>query len=102
MSYFNLTNEEIVFLYFISSSVVIQYDETFKEGSLTQSLQTEEGVIKTIYNLPDNLINELLSSKHYILMKEISNKLEHLYNLIKDTEPEMVESISNLFYHKPT
>lgn len=102
MSYYNLTNEEIVFLYFISSSVVIQYDQTFKDKSLTQSLETENGVIKTVYKLPEDLIDELLSSKHYVLMKEISVKLEHLYQLIKDTEPEMVEAVDKLFNHKST
>jgi hypothetical protein len=101
MSYYNLTNEEIVFLYFISSSVVIQYEQAFKDKSLKQSLETENGVIETVYKLPDHLVEELLASKHYILMKEISVKLEHLYQLIKDTEPEMVENVDKLFKNKP-
>ena len=101
MSYFNLTNEEIVFLYYVSSSVVTQYDEAFADKSLKQSLATDNSVIETIIELPQELINELIKSKHYVMMKEISDKLRPLYELIKESEPELVSVIDELFNHKP-
>lgn len=101
MSYHNLTNEEIVFMYYVSSSVVLQYDDAFTEKSLTQSIATDVSVIETTIELPQDLIDELLKSQHYLLMKEISIKLKPIYDLIKETEPEMVEKINELFYHKP-
>jgi hypothetical protein len=100
MSYHNLTNEEIVFLYYVSSSVVIQYDDAFADKSLTQSLTTNDSVIETIIELPQDLIDELLKSKHYLLMKEIAIKLKPIYELINDTDPEMVSRIDELFNHK--
>jgi len=101
MSYHSLTNEEIVFLYYVSSSVVLQYDEAFADKSLTQSLATDTSLIQTVIELPQDLIDELLKSKHYVMMKDIASKLKPIYDLIKDTEPEMVDEIDQLFNHKP-
>jgi len=100
MSYFNLTNEEIIFLYYVSSSVVRQYDEAFADKSLKQSLSTENSVIETVIELPQELINELIKSKHYVMMKDISDKLRPLYELIKDSQPELVHEIDELFNYK--
>ncbi len=101
MSYYNLTNEEIVFLYYVAISVTIQYDETFDDGSITQSISTDNGVVLEIKtDLPEDLIDEILESKHYLLMKEIANKLKPLVEIIKDVEPDMVASIDALFHFK--
>lgn len=100
MSYYNLTNEEIIFLYYVSSSVVIQYDEAFTNKSLKQSVATDTSIIETVLELPQDLIDDLLKSKHYTMMKDISSKLKPLYELIKDSDPEMVNLIDELFNHK--
>jgi hypothetical protein len=102
MSYHNLTNEEIVFLYYTASSVVKQYDAAFSDQSFTQSLMTEESIIQTVIDLPPDLIDELLNSKHYTMMKGIMLKLKPIYDLIKETQPELVEVIDDLFVNKPS
>lgn len=102
MSYHNLTNEEIVFLYYVSSSVVTQYDEAFTDRSLTQSLTTDDSIIETVIELPSELIEELLKSKHYTMMKKVMLKLKPIYELIKETDPELVESIDDIFIRKPS
>jgi len=100
MSYHNLTNEEIIFLYYVSSSVVIQYEETFSDESIVQTLPTEIGSVEVKIELPKDFIDEIKNSKHYIIMKQIYLKLKPIYELIKDAEPELVESIDELFTKK--
>ncbi len=97
MSYHNLTNEEIIFLYNVSSSVVEQYEETFDEKSITQTLPTDLGSLEVTIGLPAEFLQEIRESKHYTIMKQVYIKLKPLYDLIKEAEPELVEEIDNLF-----
>lgn len=100
MSYHNLTNEEIVFLYYVASSVVEQYEETFTDESITQTLPTEIGSVEVTIDLPKDFIEEIRESKHYTIMKQVYIKLKPIYELIKEVEPEIVEAIDNLFTKK--
>lgn len=97
MSYHNLTNEEIIFLYNVSSSVVEQYEETFDEKSITQTLPTDLGSVEVTIGLPAEFLQEIRESKHYTIMKQVYIKLKPLYQLIKEAEPELVQEIDNLF-----
>lgn len=97
MSYHNLTNEEIIFLYNVAASVVTQYDETFDEKSITQTLPTELGSVEVTIGLPAEFLQEIRESKHYTIMKQVYIRLKPLYELIKEAEPELVEEIDSLF-----
>ena len=100
MSYHNLTNEEIVFLYYVSTSVISQYEETFDDQSITQTLPTELGSMEVTIDLPEDIIKEIKESEHYKIMKQVSLKLKPIYDLIKDAEPELVQRIDELFTKK--
>lgn len=97
MSYHNLTNEEIIFLYNVSSSVVEQYEETFDGKTIKQTLPTEMGSIEVTIGLPADFLEEIKESKHYTVMKQVYIKLKPLYELIKEAEPDLVQEIDNLF-----
>jgi hypothetical protein len=97
MSYHNLTNEEIIFLYNVSSSVVEQYEETFDGKTITQTLPTEMGSVEVTIGLPADFLEEIKESKHYTVMKQVYIKLKPLYELIKEAEPDLVQEIDNLF-----
>jgi hypothetical protein len=101
MSYHNLTNEEIIFLYFVGTSVVTQYEEAFDDNSLTQSIATDLGVMEVKTEISKELLEEMLKSKHYVMMKEIVNKLHPIYILIKEAQPEMVSEMDDIFNYKP-
>jgi hypothetical protein len=97
MGYHNLSNEEIVFLYNVAKSVVKQYEETFISNSLKQSLSTDVGIIEVRTSISDDIIETLSKSKHYTIMKDVMGKLEKIYDLIVDTDPELVEEINKIF-----
>jgi hypothetical protein len=101
MSYHNLTNEEIVFMYHVAVSVTKQYENAYTDESIIQSLPVDEQtVIEVTTALPKDLVDDMLKSKHYTLMKEIVVKLKPIIELIKDVEPEIYEQISELFTFK--
>lgn len=97
MSYYNLTNEEIVFLYNVSASVVRQYENAFDDQSITQTLPTDLGSVEVTIGIPDDFLQEIKESKHYTIMKQVYLKLAPLYEMIKDVEPKLVETIDDLF-----
>jgi hypothetical protein len=97
MSYHNLTNEEIVFMYLFSKSIKEQYESVFEMGSISQIVPTEFGTIKVDTELPNDLISEMLDAKHYILMRSVHDKLKPLYELIIEVEPEIVTEIRQIF-----
>lgn len=102
MSYQNLTNEEIVFLYYVAVSVVSQYEETFRDKSIKQSISPDgETLFQISTDLPEDLIDELLKSKHYVMMRDIRDKMHPIYILIKEVEPEIVKQIDDIFNYKP-
>lgn len=97
MSYHNLTNEEIVFIYLFSKSIKEQYEIVFENKSISQNIPTELGTFKVETAIPNEVVSEMLEAKHYILMKSVYDKLKPLYELISEVEPEVVEEIKIIF-----
>jgi len=97
MSYHNLTNEEIVFMYMFSKSIKEQYETVFELGTITQIIPTELGTMKVSTEIPSDLISDMLEAKHYILMRSIHDKLKPLYELILDVEPDIITDIKEIF-----
>jgi len=97
MSYHNLSNEEIVFLYKVAQSITRQYEEVHKAKVLQQRVPTEMGVINVETPIPKELIDEMLQGKHYLFMKSIRDKLQTLTELIVEAEPEILETVMSIF-----
>ena len=97
MSYHNLSNQEIVFLYLVSKGITDQYEEAVKEKTLEQNIPTEMGVIVLEHEIPKELADELLKGTHYTNFKSIEGKLKSIYELIRDTEPDMVDTLCQAF-----
>ena len=100
MSFHNLTNEEIVFLFFVSKSIVDQYETVYNEQVIEQTIPTDFGVMKLGTAIPKELVEEMLKSKHYLFMKSVNKKLSPIYDIIKDVEPDLVQEIEILFEKK--
>ena len=100
MSYHNLTNQEIVFLFFISRDIKNQYEEAYLQSTVEQKIPTEFGFMSVETIIPEDVREEMLKSKHYVYMKAIYQKLLPIYEMIKDVEPESVEELEKSFTHK--
>lgn len=97
MSYHNLTNEEIVFIYLFSKSIKDQYEKVFEKKVISQNIPTKFGTIEVDTEVPSEVISEMLDTKHYILMRSICSKLLPLFEIIEDVEPEIVNEIKTIF-----
>lgn len=97
MSYHNLTNEEIVFLYKVAQSITRQYEDVHKAKVIQQRVPTELGVINVETPIPKDLIDEMLQGKHYLFMKSIRDKLHNITELIVEAQPEILETVMSIF-----
>ena len=101
MSYHNLTNEEIVFMFTVARSIKRQYEEAYAQQIIQQDVPTQFGVMKVETIIPELVREEMLKSKHYKYMSSIYDKLLPIYDIIKDVEPETVEQVEGIFDKKP-
>lgn len=93
---YGLTNEQIVFIYLSLKAVNERYDEVFGKGQITQ-LVLGMGQTLVSASLGDEIIADLKQSDHYKLLSETVSKLEPIYELIADVEPDMVNKVKEIF-----
>lgn len=100
MSYYNLSNEEIVFLYYASKTIKDQYEEIFDTEILEQKIPTETGVKKLKTPIPKEMMEDILKGVHYRMMKSVNEKLTPLFEMIKESDPELIADIEDAFSTK--
>lgn len=93
---YGLSNEQLVFIYLSLSAVKQRYDEVLGNGQITQLIMGLGG-IQTTSHISKEIIDDLANSEHYRMLKDTVSKLEPIYELIQDVEPEMVTRIKNTF-----
>ena len=97
MSYHNLSNSEIVFIYLVADMTVKQYEDVFSNKTVNQSIPTDSGLVKVETPIPSDLVNEILNSKHYLFMKSIKEKLHPICELIKESDADSIKEVEPLF-----
>jgi len=97
MTQLNLTNQEIIFLFFTAKTIKEQYEVVYEEHKVEQKIPTKHGVINVETEVPDQVLNEMLQSNHYLFMKSIHDKLKPVYEIIKDVEPEIAKEVEMIF-----
>jgi hypothetical protein len=101
MSYNNLTNDEIAFLYQITNVMKEQYESVIEKEYLEQViLNGTETSFKVQTELPAEFLEQIKEGCHYKYLKSISSKLKSIYELIAESEPEIVEEIEKNFTTK--
>jgi hypothetical protein len=93
MSYFGLTNEEIVYLYFKNKERLKEYNKILTEKSVELELSLGLGSIVMLKDLTDEQIEMIREHKQYQIIKDINEKLSEVVDLIYDTDPDFVNEI---------
>ena len=97
MTQLNLTNQEIVFLFFTAKTIKEQYETVYEQHKIEQKIPTKHGLINVETEVPDSVLDEMLQGSHYIFMKSIHDKLKPVYEIIRDVEPEIAEEVETIF-----
>jgi hypothetical protein len=93
---YGLSNEQLVFIYFSLNSVKMRYDEVLGKGQITQMIMAMGG-IQAVSHISEDIIQDLANSDHYSMLKDTVAKLEPIYELILDVEPDMVARVKKTF-----
>ena len=93
MSYFGLTNAEIVYLYFKNKERLKEYNKILTEKSVELELSLGLGSIVMLKDLTDEQIEMIREHKQYQIIKDIDEKLSEVVDLIYDTDPDFVNEI---------
>ena len=97
MTQLNLTNQEIIFMFYTAKTIKEQYESVYKQHMIEQNIPTQYGIMKVETSVPDKVLDEMLQSDHYLYMKSIHDKLKPVYEIIKDVEPEIAAEVEMIF-----
>jgi hypothetical protein len=97
MTQLNLTNQEIIFLFFTAKTIKEQYEKVYEDHKVDQKIPTKHGIINVETEVPEKVLDEMLQSNHYLYMKSIHDKLKPVYEIIKDVQPELAEEVEMIF-----
>ncbi len=93
---YGLSNEQLVFIYFSLNAVKMRYDDVLGKGQITQMIMSMGGIEATSH-ISQEIVDDLANSDHYTMLKDTVAKLESIYELILDVEPDMVARIKKTF-----
>lgn len=93
MSYFGLTNEEIIFLYFKNKERLAEYQKIIDSRSIELELSLGLGSVVMVKELSDEQLESIKSHKQYEILSVINDKLAEVVDLIYDTDPDLVSNI---------
>lgn len=97
MTQLNLTNQEIIFMFYTAKTIKDQYETVYEQHKIEQKIPTQHGLMKVKTDVPDRVLNEMLESDHYLYMKSIHDKLKPVYEIIRDVEPEVAAEVEMIF-----
>ena len=95
-----LSNSEILFLYFNNQLIVDKYQNIFETKAYKTTVEIFDlGEIIINHNVSDEDISEMESSEYYNAALSISDKLSVVVELIEEADPKLVRSIRNLVHN---
>jgi hypothetical protein len=98
MSINELSNEEVLFIYFSNSRWLDRYEDIFEESGIYEELHLlDVGKITVFNKLTEEEVEELKESKHYDLVSRIHSLLEPIAILIEESNPELYKSVEKSF-----
>ena len=97
-NYHNLDNEEIVFIYLTNKRFVEKYNIIFEEGGIESVMDLSESTYVVGFRKMNeqDLIN-LLDDPHYKYCLSVDEKLTPIVELIRDTFPELYDTVEKSF-----
>jgi hypothetical protein len=94
MTFQDLTNEEILFMYHEMNEELARYQTIIETKKVTESVSIlDYGAITVDYLLQDSEVKELINDKHYLFVVGLHRKLELIASIIQEAEPELASKV---------
>jgi len=98
MTFQDLTNEEILFLFHEIKQEIDRYQQILETKKVRESVGIfDYGQITVDYILTDDEIEELSRDRHYLFVVSLYKKLELIASIIAEAEPELASKIEVSF-----
>ena len=98
MSINELSNEQVLFLYFTNRKWIEIYHEVSEDRKIIDTLDILDfGNVTVTRFLNDEDITSMETSDHFRLTNVINDKLGPLVDLIEDADPELFEKVKSYF-----
>jgi len=94
----DLSNEEVLFMYFSNRKWLDTYEDIFKHGSIEDVMNILDfGEIRVSQSVTDEDIDRIKNSYHYKLALAVEFKLYPLVDMIRDADGNLYQSIVDCF-----
>lgn len=98
MSINELSNEEVLFMYFSNRKWLTTYEEIFEYKSMEETLEILDfGKVTVTKYIPDDEIEKLKESEHYLYAVGIQEKLGPIVDMIEDIDLSLYEKVKTCF-----
>lgn len=93
-----LTNEEVLFMYFSNRKWLDVYDDMFQYRELVDRLDILDfGFVTVTQKLEDSDIERIKESQHYKLASSVEIKLYPLVDMIQEADADLYNSVVECF-----
>jgi hypothetical protein len=93
-----LSNEEVLYIYFSNKRWLDRYEEIFEEKGIYSELNLlDVGKLTVFSKLTDDEIDDLKDSVHYDYATKINTMFEPIATLIGEVNPEVFKKIEESF-----
>lgn len=98
MSINELSNEEVLFIYFSNRKWIERYEDIFEEQGIYSELNLlDVGKITIFSKLTEDEIEELKQADHYDYATKIDTMFEPIATLIGEANPEIYKKVEESF-----
>jgi len=98
MTFQDLTNEEIMFLYLENLDEYNRYQSIIKTKKVVDEIDLMgAGFISIGYELTDDDLNDLINDRHYLFVVSLHKKLELIASIIGEADPVLVEKVNETY-----
>jgi hypothetical protein len=96
-----LTNEEILYLYFMTKDQLNHYESIIEKGGSEDVLDILDAGRITIYNrYTEEALEQLQEDPYYLAVVKLYEKLEPVATLIEETDPSLFSKINENFLNQ--
>ena len=98
MSINELSNEEVLFMYFSNRKWLTTYEEIFEYKSMEETLEILDfGKVTVTKYIGEDELERLKESEHYLYALSIQKKLGPIVDMIEDIDTSLYEKVKTCF-----